>query len=77
MTGGVQGPGRHGKRTSCIGHGCSGSGRSARFCSSTRNEILSGSWRRNLIGWGGRRFSIIVVSLEELLDVLDCVISCI
>ena len=33
------------------------------------------SWGRKLPDWGGQRFWIGVMSLEEYLDVLDCVIS--
>ena len=36
--------------------------------------MFSGIWRRRLTDWGGRRSSIVVVSLEEFLDVLDCII---
>ena len=37
--------------------------------------MFLGSWRRKLTYWGGWRFRIGLVRLEECLDVLYCVIS--
>ena len=37
--------------------------------------MILGIQRRKFTDWGNRRFGVGVVNLEELLDVIDCVIS--
>ena len=53
----------------------SGSSGGKRFCPNISIEVVLGSLKRKINIWGGRRFSIVVVRLEEFLDLIYCVIS--
>ena len=68
--GSLQGPGCvHGSRTDCVARRCSGSGSasggSMRLCPKIRREVVLFIFRIKHTGWGGRRFSIVLVRLGD------------
>ena len=77
LKGCFRGQGGHGGRTARVGSAYSVSGISciARFFSKVSSEMFSGIWIRNLTDWCGSSSSTGMISLEECLGVIDCVIK--